>query len=246
MDFNGLESLTNMTVFCHTGKIIHITGHHTIMKPLATLLLTSVLLLSTTGCANKSVQGAYYDKASKTARGVSVGSAGGLVISTLVGVSSPITVILGASYGGAIGNFQEQAPGLARALYRDGGQLIQVGDMVAAYLPVDKYFTPGTTELCDKRIDTIDRISRLLRRSGNSPITVIGHTDDVMDEDTSQHLSELYAQRILSYLWTRGIPLSRMRLQAKGLEDPISTNLTPTGSAYNRYVVVMMNPHANT
>jgi len=215
------------------------------MKKLGMIGVSCLLMMSLSGCSSNRVQGAYLDKTIKTARGMSVGGISGLMASTLAGVSSPISVILGASYGGAIGSFQEQVPGLSKALYDDGGQLIQMGDVIAVYLPIDDYFMAGTTEFKPKRLDTIARVSRLLKRTGDSPITIIGHSDDVMSEKTSYVMSEMYAQRVMSYLWTRGIPLSRFRLQAHGQYHPISTNLTPTGSAHNRYVLISVNPYAH-
>ena len=215
------------------------------MKKLGMVGISCLLFMSLYGCSSNRVQGAYLDKTVKTVRGMSVGSVSGLMASTLAGVSSPISIILGAGYGGAIGSFQEQIPGLRKALYDDGGQLIQMGDVIAVYLPIDDYFMPGSTKFKPNRVDTIARVSRLLKRTGNTPITIIGHSDDVMSEKTSHVMSEMYAQRVMSYLWTRGIPLSRFHLQAQGQYQPISTNLTPTGSAHNRYVLISVNPYAH-
>ena len=213
------------------------------MKKVGFVLLSSLLLLTVNGCSSNRVQGAYLDKPIKTARGMSVGGVSGMIASTLAGVSSPISIILGAGYGGAIGSFQEQIPGLSKTLYEEGGQLVRMGDIIAIYLPIDNYFKQDSTEFKSDKIDTMARISRLLKRTGNTSIVINGYSDDVMDEHHSYLVSELYAQRVMSYLWTRGIPLSRFRLEAKGIQFPIATNLTPTGSAHNRYVLISINPN---
>ena len=73
-----------------------------------------------------------------------------------------------------------------------------------------------------------------------SYIEVIGHTDDVGDEDYNQELSEQRAEAVRNYLIGAGVDASKMVTVGAGESMPIASNKTDEGRAENRRVEVMV------
>ena len=71
-------------------------------------------------------------------------------------------------------------------------------------------------------------------------IEVIGHTDDVGDDDYNQDLSEQRAAAVSQYLIDAGVDASKMVAIGAGENSPIATNTTPEGRAENRRVEVLV------
>ena len=71
-------------------------------------------------------------------------------------------------------------------------------------------------------------------------IEVIGHTDDVGDEDYNQELSEQRAESVRNYLIEADIDGSKMVAVGAGESMPIASNKTDEGRAENRRVEVMV------
>jgi len=75
--------------------------------------------------------------------------------------------------------------------------------------------------------------------SRSSYIEVIGHTDDVGDDDYNQELSEQRAESVRNYLVGAGVDASKMVTVGAGESMPIASNKTDEGRAENRRVEVM-------
>jgi OOP family OmpA-OmpF porin len=71
-------------------------------------------------------------------------------------------------------------------------------------------------------------------------IEVVGHTDDVGDDDYNQDLSEQRAAAVSQYLIEAGVDASKMVAIGAGERMPITTNKTPEGRAENRRVEVLV------
>jgi len=71
-------------------------------------------------------------------------------------------------------------------------------------------------------------------------IEVIGHTDDVGDEDYNQELSEQRAESVRNYLIAADVDGSKMVAVGAGESMPIASNKTDEGRAENRRVEVMV------
>ena len=78
----------------------------------------------------------------------------------------------------------------------------------------------------------------MLKRA--SYIEVVGHTDDVGDDDYNQDLSEQRAAAVSQYLIESGVDASKMVAVGAGERMPITTNKTPEGRAENRRVEVLV------
>jgi outer membrane protein OmpA-like peptidoglycan-associated protein len=71
-------------------------------------------------------------------------------------------------------------------------------------------------------------------------IEVIGHTDDVGDDDYNMELSEQRAESVRNYLIGAGVDGSKMVTVGAGESMPIASNKTDEGRAENRRVEVMV------
>ncbi len=71
-------------------------------------------------------------------------------------------------------------------------------------------------------------------------IEIVGHTDDVGDDDYNQQLSEQRAEAVGKYLAGIGIDSGKMVMVGLGETMPIASNATDDGRAENRRVEVLV------
>lgn len=71
-------------------------------------------------------------------------------------------------------------------------------------------------------------------------IEVIGHTDDVGDDEYNLELSEQRAQAVRDYLVETGVDASKIVTVGAGETQPIASNTTDEGRAENRRVEVLV------
>jgi len=95
--------------------------------------------------------------------------------------------------------------------------------------------TPQGKELIEQNRETA---LALLSRA--SYVEIVGHTDDVGDDDYNQELSEQRAESMRNYLVETGLDPSIIVTRGAGEKMPITTNKTPEGRAENRRVEVLV------
>ena len=78
----------------------------------------------------------------------------------------------------------------------------------------------------------------LLERA--SYIEVVGHTDDVGDDDYNMDLSLQRARSVRDYLVSKGLDPNKIVTTGMGESMPIASNSTPEGRAENRRVQILM------
>jgi len=71
-------------------------------------------------------------------------------------------------------------------------------------------------------------------------IEVVGHTDDVGDDDYNMKLSEQRAAAVRDYLVNAGVDASKIVTWGAGENLPIASNATPEGRTENRRVEVLV------
>jgi len=71
-------------------------------------------------------------------------------------------------------------------------------------------------------------------------IEVIGHTDNVGDEDYNQELSEQRATSVRNHLVDTGVDASKIVTVGAGESMPIASNDTDIGRAKNRRVEILV------
>lgn len=78
----------------------------------------------------------------------------------------------------------------------------------------------------------------LLRRA--TFVEIVGHTDDVGDDDYNQDLSEQRAKSVREYLVSTGLDPSVVVSRGAGEKQPVASNQTDEGRAENRRVDVLV------
>jgi OOP family OmpA-OmpF porin len=103
-------------------------------------------------------------------------------------------------------------------------------------------FPRRSAELTDHGKEVLDTQLQEARDmlSRSTYIEVIGHTDDVGDEDYNQELSEQRAESVRNYLIGADVDGSKMVAVGAGESMPIASNKTEEGRAENRRVEVMV------
>ena len=94
--------------------------------------------------------------------------------------------------------------------------------------------TEGLAALEKNRMDTRDLLTRA------SYIEIVGHTDDVGDDDYNMELSEQRAASVKDYLVSKGLDAMKVVTTGMGEMMPIASNNTPEGRTENRRVQVLI------
>jgi len=86
--------------------------------------------------------------------------------------------------------------------------------------------------------NNLDASRELLRRA--TYIEIVGHTDDVGDDDYNQDLSEQRAAAVREFLVAAGVDDSKIVTVGMGESMPVASNTTDEGRAENRRVDVLV------
>ena len=97
-------------------------------------------------------------------------------------------------------------------------------------------FAFNDTTLNKESKATINDVASLIKGNKYLKVRVIGHSDNLGSNKRNQQISEERAQRVADYLVLSGIPRNRIKLVAKGADEPLKPNDTEQGRATNRRV----------
>lgn len=89
------------------------------------------------------------------------------------------------------------------------------------YLGTDAYFGFNDSELSDQAKAKLDRIAERASNSAEARVRVVGHADQVGEEDYNQMLSQRRADAVRTYLIDRGVAQDAVQVEARGETDPI-------------------------
>ncbi|HTF82014.1 MAG TPA: OmpA family protein [Cytophagales bacterium] len=103
------------------------------------------------------------------------------------------------------------------------------------YLPKPVTFRDDTTIT-----GYLTRLAKKVQVSKDTIVTVVGHTDDVGQEDKNLALSYLRAKEVLDYLVFKGAPLAKVRFIGKGEKEPIVADTTLEARNRNRRVEILI------
>ena len=82
-------------------------------------------------------------------------------------------------------------------------------------------------------------------RGTDSTVVIAGFTDSRGSDDYNRQLSQRRADAVRDFLIGEGVPADRLRSEGRGETDPIATNGTEEGRAYNRRVEISFHPAAS-
>lgn len=95
------------------------------------------------------------------------------------------------------------------------------------------------TELTADDMSELDALGKFMAENPQSYAVLAGYTDNIGIEDYNEHLSQLRAAMVASYLSEKhDIDMSRLVLQWHGSDNPIASNDTAEGRAANRRVEI--------
>jgi outer membrane protein OmpA-like peptidoglycan-associated protein len=147
----------------------------------------------------------------------------------------------------SVAELETTPPSLRQQIQQHGAQIIQQGTRLQIILPTDQFFRPQSTEIKSSQTETMDIIAIYLKsylhsRPANRMITVSGYTDTVYTPEQRHQLSAQYAQVVASYLWNQGFSPRQLKVVGYGATKAIASTRTPSGSSYNRRVVIEVLP----
>lgn len=134
---------------------------------------------------------------------------------------------------------------LVRQIRRAGGVVIKRAEVLQIILPTDRFFRQGTTRLRTQMTYTVNKVAILVKSYvapyAHPRIRVTGYTDNVYSRQRQLRVSKAYAREIAAYLWSKGVSERLVLVRGYGSKQPIASNRTPRGAAYNRRVVIRIN-----
>lgn len=203
-------------------------------KPIFILLLSVFTLISCT------------EDPFNTKKGAIIGATAGVMSGLLTGDDSNGTIkraLAGAALGAAIGNELDiQEEELRKDLGGSGALIKNTGDSLIVTLPEAITFDINSSTVRYTLEDSLVRLAKSLNKYPNTNIDVIGHTDNVGDENYNQELSARRAGSVAAILAQSGVSQSRMRAYGRGELKPIKSNDTVNGRAANRRVDIIITP----
>ncbi len=189
-------------------------------------------------------------------RRAKIGAATGAVLGGVVGkqlgdnsdTNLAIGAAIGALAGGAAGNYMDKQHAalqerLAAEAARDELFITQLsGNALRIGVASDISFAVGKSELKFEAQSTFEKIANVLKDYDKTAIHLVGHTDSTGSDALNQKLSLDRAETVASFMGSRGVPSSRMKVWGRGESEPIATNDTDAGRARNRRVDIVIKP----
>ena len=107
------------------------------------------------------------------------------------------------------------------------GEVLKVGKIT---------FEPGNATIDASALGTMDEIAEILKRCGDLPLEIQGHTDSQGREVMNQALSQSRAESVLNELRARRVLTASFTAKGYGEEVPIASNSTEEGREANRRI----------
>ena len=85
---------------------------------------------------------------------------------------------------------------------------------------------------------SLDAVVEILQKYPDNDILVSGYTDSTGNVAANERLSKKRASSVASYLISKGIKSSRIKIVGRGSEEPVASNSTESGRAQNRRVEI--------
>lgn len=109
--------------------------------------------------------------------------------------------------------------------------------LVAGVLP-GVGFAPGTARLRPESYVALDSIVQILQADTTLRAEIGAHTDNTGIPAQNQHLSNLQADAVRTYLVTKGVNFQQVQARGFGGSVPLTTDNTPRGRLANRRVEI--------
>ncbi len=97
-------------------------------------------------------------------------------------------------------------------------------------------FETSKSTLLKSSLPVLDEVVRVMKQNPDYRLDILGHTDNVGEENQNLVLSQERAQVVATYLISKGVESARIHAKGFGESQPKTTNDTPEGQAINRRV----------
>lgn len=101
-------------------------------------------------------------------------------------------------------------------------------------------FATGSARLLPQSYVPLDSIAGILKADTTLRIEVGAHTDNSGTPSEREHLSNLQAEAVRTYLVTRGVNFQQVQARGYGSAFPLTTDNTPRGRAANQRVEIKL------
>jgi outer membrane protein OmpA-like peptidoglycan-associated protein len=101
-------------------------------------------------------------------------------------------------------------------------------------------FEFGSDKLIYSSYRDLELVLEYLNANQSASINIIGHTDNVGDDDANMKLSVKRAKAVYDYFVENKIERERLRYEGRGEKEPIATNETSQGKTKNRRVEIQL------
>lgn len=123
-----------------------------------------------------------------------------------------------------------------------GFEVEREGEEIRVIIPVDDNFHPKRTLLLPKGLVPIGKVGAVLKDDAECSFRVVGHSDNVGDQELNEKLALERAQAVANMLMLSGVSRKRMSLESMGENQPRADNSTATGRELNRRVEIVLTP----
>lgn len=111
-------------------------------------------------------------------------------------------------------------------------------DGCADFVSFQLYYAPRVNEITSKSMLVLEKAVGFLQEHLEYKVRIIGHTDNVGDDDYNMKLSKERAEDVVKLFNRKGINFNRLEAIAKGEREPITDNETDEGRERNRRIEV--------
>jgi outer membrane protein OmpA-like peptidoglycan-associated protein len=95
-------------------------------------------------------------------------------------------------------------------------------------------FESGKHELLPESFIELDKLLAILNENPRLKVLIVGHTDNIGNDNENLLLSNQRAKIVLNYFTSKGIAVERLTSKGMGAQQPVSDNQTEEGRALNR------------
>jgi outer membrane protein OmpA-like peptidoglycan-associated protein len=126
---------------------------------------------------------------------------------------------------------------------RPGAASRPAGKIVPGIIP-DVTFDEGSARLQTSSYVALDSIADILMADSTIRVEIGAHTDNGTPPAAAQHLTNLQAEAVRTYLVTKGVKFQQVVPQGYGATVPITPDNSPRGRLANRRVEIRLAPAA--
>jgi outer membrane protein OmpA-like peptidoglycan-associated protein len=97
-------------------------------------------------------------------------------------------------------------------------------------------FASGSARITPQSQPVLDSVARVLLANPSLRVEIAGHTDNSGTPAANQHLSQLRAEAVRTYLISHGVPFQWLTAKGYGATQPLTSATSPAARAQNRRV----------